>query len=195
MTGMKCFQRFLPRTPVPGCLGGEDDGSLADYCVWIDGDFNSGSPPTPKPTAKPSPEPTQVADDIPPEIDCDSYDVNYNRMCKRNSCCENPRSSSLFCHEEYAVLGDAVPSACYHCCMEEMGENKIVGPAPEEHPEIEKTIGCESIENPERMCKEGSCCDESGKDTNWCEEQYGLHRRHIESICVSLLVGSEAASY
>ena len=191
-SGMRCFQRFLPRTKVPGCSGGEDDASLADYCVWADG---RTPVPTKVPSAAPSAAPTISStekevdtdievDAVPPQISCDDYDVNYNRMCKENSCCENPRSSSLFCHEEYAVLGDAVASACYHCCEEQNGVPKIAGPPPDDHPDdIQKTIGCDEIENPERMCKDGSCCDAEGSTTNWCEEQYGLHFEHIASIC------------
>eukprot|EP00980_Cylindrotheca_fusiformis_P003621 scaffold814_cov100-Cylindrotheca_fusiformis.AAC.3 len=30
-----CFQRGGPYEPVPGCLGGETDGTLSDYCVHI----------------------------------------------------------------------------------------------------------------------------------------------------------------
>lgn len=31
--GLMCFQRFSPKTPVPGCAGGDKDSSLMDYCV------------------------------------------------------------------------------------------------------------------------------------------------------------------
>jgi len=31
--GLYCFQRHAGGDPVPGCLGGEDDQSTADYCV------------------------------------------------------------------------------------------------------------------------------------------------------------------
>lgn len=108
-------------------------------------------------------------------------------MCKQDSCCDNPWSSSLFCHKEYLKLGDAVESACYHCCTEEDGGPKETGPAPVENPDFAQLVSCDTTENPERMCKEDSCCEASGSHTDWCQEQYALfpNDNEIASICVS----------
>jgi hypothetical protein len=45
-----CFQRNANK-PVPGCLGGENDSSLTDYCIYP----NGGSQPNPSPTPPPAP--------------------------------------------------------------------------------------------------------------------------------------------
>jgi hypothetical protein len=297
--GFKCFQRYMPNIAVPGCIGGESDDSLADYCIVDEAAISYSSPtnppvpppttapvpapttapvpapttapvpapttapvpvpttapvpapttapvpapttapvpapttapvpapttapvpapttaPVPAPTTAPVPAPTTVPVPaptavpvaarnpvpapvpaptpgptlgVPPPISCDedsAYpDVNFYRMCKDDSCCQNPRSSSEFCHESYILLGDAVDSACHHCCLEENGVAKEVGQPNVEHPDIPQTIACDQVDQPDRWCKATSCCEASGADTSWCEEQYALFPNDIDSICVS----------
>jgi hypothetical protein len=42
LPGLVCFQREATRQTVPGCLGGEEDESLTDYCVYAESDGVSG---------------------------------------------------------------------------------------------------------------------------------------------------------
>ena len=153
--------------------------------------------PTPKPykeqqtvnpTSVPVKDPVKEAAStgVPPKINCKGYaGSNVNRMCKADSCCENPRSSSDFCFEQYAIFGDDIESACYHCCNEKNGSPKIIGPDAPVNPNIPKTIGCDKLERPERMCKKNSCCSEKGAKSNWCSQQNALHPDQLPSICVS----------
>ena len=70
------------------------------------------------------------------------------RLIVDNNSPLHTRSSSTFCHESYDILGDAVESACHHCCLEEeAGEAKAVGPGPVVNPDIEKTAECHVPEN------------------------------------------------
>lgn len=203
--GLKCFQRYFANLTVPGCEGGERDPTLTDYCVlegYIDGTLSES--PTAAPTigattAAPieariesttdAPSATTDvpadADDIPPFISCDTYpNVNFYRMCKKDSCCESPRSSTEFCHESYATLGDDVESACHHCCEEKQGAAKKVGPDALVNFDIAPIIGCDAVFEPDRTCR--GCCDESGQNSEFCQQQYGRYsQEEIESICVS----------
>eukprot|EP00934_Nitzschia_sp_Nitz4_P001807 Nitzschia sp. Nitz4//scaffold177_size45885//17105//21005//NITZ4_007204-RA/size45885-augustus-gene-0.5-mRNA-1//-1//CDS//3329539052//1807//frame0 len=138
--------------------------------------------PTYYPTAFPTENSTFV---IPPEITCADYsNVNFKRMCKDDSCCSDPRSSSAFCHESYAKLGDdLVESACYHCCIEERGEPMLAGPAPEEHPDVPNVYNCDDHNEINRMCKEDSCCDDPDS-SSWCRDEVALLTTdQFESIC------------
>lgn len=108
-SGLVCFQRFTPNTPVPGCRGGDSDSSLMDYCVI--GQNDEPTPPLVVPATTMTPvgplvpavvstttSPTSVAvpvnfvpvpesqlvsrNDVPPPIDCSAYpDVNFKRFC------------------------------------------------------------------------------------------------------------------
>ncbi|KAG7370840.1 Eukaryotic-type carbonic anhydrase [Nitzschia inconspicua] len=99
--GLVCFQRFLPFTAVPGCLGGATDISLMDYCITdptLMTTSNSTDSPTPitstdspiesNPTASPSLDisvsdnettAVDILDDVivgrtdPPPVDCQAY--------------------------------------------------------------------------------------------------------------------------
>ena len=200
--GLICFQRSGPEQAVPFCSGGETDRTITDYCT-VDAtlrpsDSGTSSPtkfpePTPEPSVAPvttlapsTPAPSTIEEgSLPPPINCDDYEANYFRMCKENSCCESTRSSGNFCHESYYILGDAVESACHHCCIEVNGFPKVAGPAHEENPIIGPNyFNCSALENSERMCKDNSCCD--GSRSEWCESQFDLYPNEIENICVSL---------
>lgn len=125
---------------------------------------------------------------IPPVVSCDAFPgVNFFRMCKQDSCCTNPRSTTEFCHESYDLLGDATASACYHCCLSEQGEAKQVGPAPAENAAIPQLLQCSDVDQPNRICNQGSsCCDSTGAQTSFCQESYAKYSpEEMESICVS----------
>lgn len=131
---------------------------------------------------------TSVASGVPPPISCDQHtDVNFLRMCRQDSCCTNPRSTTEFCHESYRLLGDNVASACYHCCLEQQGKAETVGPPPVVNPDIPKLLECDAVDQPDRMCRPNSCCTENGKRSSFCQEQYAKYSHdEIESICVSI---------
>ena len=177
--GLRCFQRDFPNQTVPGCKGGENESTLTDYCV-VNETMDQGK------SAATRSEPQVLL----PPINCTAYDANYLRMCKDESCCSDPRSSSSFCHSQYSILGDVVESACHYCCLEEIGLARTIGPAAAENPNIAKTIACDEATTAFRMCKDGSCCDEAGSTTSWCREQYASFPSDIESICVSNCVVS-----
>jgi len=296
--GLVCYQRYLPNTAIPGCIGGGSDPTLTDYCI-IDTaatpspvtPFSATLPPsvnTPAPassapvtsapvtsspvTASPvtsapatdapvaaapvspapaspapvspapvspapispapvSPAPTTPAPvtpapvtpapatpapvtsapvtsptppPTPPAITCGDYpDANFFRMCKDNSCCQNPRSTSEFCEETYALLGGAVESACHFCCIEERGFSLQVGPGPGSSPVspspvaapmtpapvqtssgVPPEITCDAYDvNYYRMCKDDSCCQSPRSNSQFCHETYFTLGDAAESAC------------
>lgn len=50
-----------------------------------------------------------------PPIDCTLVSHPF-RICKATSCCNEERSTSLYCQDVYATYGDAMGSICWHCC-------------------------------------------------------------------------------
>jgi Eukaryotic-type carbonic anhydrase len=121
------------------------------------------------------------ADSVPAEIQCDAYNVSFSRMCASSDpCCGSIRSDTSFCWSTYDTLGDAVQSACYHCCDTPM----LVGPAAPEKPGLPKAIRCSDNENPHRLCKENSCCSNPRSTSSFCQETYAtLGDDVIEQLC------------
>lgn len=145
--------------------------------------------PTASPTSSPTLAPTEVLQSIPPEIQCSDYNVDYSRLCYgTHPCCDNPRGDSSYCWDMYENVfpGSLIESACYHCCA---GENKIVGPANDIHPEHGKTIQCSSRDiNPGRWCKDepGSCCNNPRSyDSFYCREKVypNFSSDLLEEVC------------
>lgn len=195
--GLECYQRYEQNENVPGCSGGNLDDSLADYCAPIGSTTQPTAPsPTEKPTADPSKAPTSnptpgrfQTNGVPPAIDCRSEgfdDVNFNRMCKEDSCCSNPRKEGGFCEKMYTILGDSVESACHHCCIESpaAGFPREVGPTAAVNPNIPKTVVCDNVGEVYKTCKADSCCD-GGENSKFCKGQFALYPNDMESICVS----------
>ena len=50
-----------------------------------------------------------------PPIDC-TLVSNPFRICKPTSCCNQVRSTTLYCQDVYATYGDAMGSTCWYCC-------------------------------------------------------------------------------
>jgi hypothetical protein len=205
--GLVCFQRFLPMTGVPGCLGGESDTSLMDFCIQ---DPTKVSAPTATLTQTNAPSVaaivvpatptvptvsdvtvsrTDAPGGVPPPIDCSAYSalgVNLSRLCKADpfECCQNPRSSSNYCHEIYRIFGDDIYSACHHCCLqEERQEALVVGPPNTPKPGLAPYESCDTLENTARLCKAESCCDVGFDNTGYCQSQWAAHRGNVEAIC------------
>eukprot|EP00751_Fragilariopsis_kerguelensis_P000500 CAMPEP_0170807906 /NCGR_PEP_ID=MMETSP0733-20121128/33063_1 /TAXON_ID=186038 /ORGANISM="Fragilariopsis kerguelensis, Strain L26-C5" /LENGTH=983 /DNA_ID=CAMNT_0011163205 /DNA_START=740 /DNA_END=3691 /DNA_ORIENTATION=- len=203
--GLVCFQRFTPTTPVPGCVGGDSDASLMDYCIIGKSDIPplvltaTAIPPIVTPVPTPVPVPvifTPVPDsqlirrnDIPPIIDCSAYsEVNFQRFCDNDHqdwCCKDIRSNSNYCHQNYGMFGDDIDSACYHCCQEENGETYEVGPPNDAKPGLVPYTNsqCAELDNSARLCKAESCCDPEYADTQYCAEQRAKHPGDFERIC------------
>jgi len=208
--GLVCFQRFTPRTAVPGCIGGQDDSSLMDYCVI---DTSGATIPAlvieaeiPVSTEVPRPNPAQVVNlvpisesqlasrnDLPPPVDCQAYSdkgVNLNRFCDNDHvdmCCKSPRSDSNYCHSNYGIFGDDIYSVCHHCCQEVRGEAHDIGQpnAPKEGLEPFTNEQCAELDNSARICKENSCCDPEYAGTQYCQKQISRNARNWERICWS----------
>ncbi|KAL3909150.1 MAG: hypothetical protein SGILL_008201 [Bacillariaceae sp.] len=205
--GLVCFQRFLPMTAVPGCAGGKEDTSLMDFCIR---DPNAPATEAPAPTEAPAlvvPSPGGTPpglDDVvvgrtePVSVDCQKHGVlNIARMCfGTDPCCQNPRSASNFCHEMYDVWGDEMDSACHHCCMEtDRQEHLEVGPPNDPHPDgLVPYESCDALANTARLCKANSCCDEGFADTDYCNEQWALHRGDVTRICWTCCFPSKSYS-
>lgn len=62
-------------------------------------------------------DPAPILSSMPKTIQCSSIDNPY-RLCKPNSCCSNPRSSSRFCAAVYDQYGDDMEQVCHYCCSE-----------------------------------------------------------------------------
>jgi hypothetical protein len=200
--GLVCFQRFTPKTPVPGCIGGVSDTSLMDYCVI---DRRSTTTTTPVPTTTPIvvPVPDLVAvpdsssiirnsDGAPPPIDCKVYannGVNIDRFCDndhQDMCCQSPRSNSNYCHQNYDIFGADLKSACHHCCLEDRNEAFVVGDANAEKVGLEPFTNkqcSEDVDNAARICKAKSCCDPDYSDTQYCRKQMEKHGDDWQRIC------------
>ena len=216
--GLKCFQRFGPFKAVPGCVGGDTDSSLMDFCV-VDETFVKEEPviETPIVVQPPVPAPTEVnqtvpdsvtidavdvvdvpdiasstQQGIPPSIDCQMYrelGVNMDRFCDNDHhdmCCQSPRSSSNYCHENYGILGDAVESACHHCCLEENNEAYVVGlenPLKDGLERFTSQQCATEVDNTARICKPKGCCDPAHSDSQFCRQQKFKHGNDWERIC------------
>lgn len=200
--GLVCFQRFLPQTAVPGCIGGELDSSLMDFCILaseaapsVPGDATSApveatpvpadvtsAPVAPGETAPPVASPTS---DVPPPIDCDAY--QGDRICgfDEDACCQDPRSSSSYCHGVYAFAGNDIYSACHHCCLEDSrGEALKVGPPNEIRDDLEPYEECDSLSNSARLCKEGGCCEDESAETEYCQGEFNdIGLENVQRVC------------
>ncbi|KAG7349099.1 peptidoglycan-binding domain protein [Nitzschia inconspicua] len=72
MEGLKCFQRDA-NDAVPGCSGGEQDGTVSDYCIRLE-DFaeeTSGRVPSAIPPSVPSSHPSSIPSTAPSSIPSD----------------------------------------------------------------------------------------------------------------------------
>jgi hypothetical protein len=209
--GLVCFQRFKSNTQVPGCIGGDNDSTLMDYCIIDQRSIPlppplvvpaTTIPPVAAPIAAPVSAPVPATfvpvpasqlvsrTDIPPPIECSSYSdlVNFQRFCDndhQDMCCKSPRSDSNYCHENYGIFGDDIYSACHHCCQQERGEAHEVGPPNEAKPGLEPYTECAALDNSARLCKAESCCDPDYADTQYCREQMAQHPGDFERICWS----------
>ena len=213
--GLYCYQRFTPNVEVPGCIGGDSEKSLMDFCAVDNRDKSEKpevvipvvviAPPAPAPTELNRNVPDSIPDivsvpdissstqqGIPPPIDCQMYKdlgVKMDRFCDndhRDFCCQSPRSSSNFCHENYDRFGDAIRSACHHCCLEERNEAYIVGLKPQEKPGLEvytSKMCADNVDNTARICKPESCCDPLFSDTRYCRQEKAKHGDDWERIC------------
>jgi len=105
-------------------------------------------------------------------------DVNYERMCKDDGCCQNPRQAGNFCHGIYEKFGDDMPFACNRCCE----TPKDVGPPAPDHP-VYPRIQCSNIpQSTSRICKSGGCCDDS--NGTWCQILRAKYtKEEMSSIC------------
>jgi len=220
--GLKCFQRFTPNKIVPGCIGGDEDGSLMDYCV-IDRSTSEDTAdeatkqtlppvvlpapvpvsvtvaPVPAPLPDSTPDFVAIPDNasitkrgIPPKIDCAAYEalgVNIDRFCDndhKDMCCQAPRSSSNYCHENYGLFGDDLASACHHCCLEDRNEAYVVGPANPVKPELEIFTNeqcANEVDNTARICRDRGCCNPEYSDTRFCQGEIAKHGDDWERIC------------
>lgn len=119
------------------------------------------------------------------DFDCSSYSVSYERMCESaNPCCEAKRSDSDFCWDLYENIfpGDLIYTACNECCQ---GGPRTIGPPTPERDDLPKTIQCSSIENPYRMCKSDSCCENPRSTSSYCLDVYDTFGESMEELCVS----------
>ena len=131
-----------------------------------------------------TPAPTNRGSSPPPAIDCQAYQaqgVNMSRFCRNDhpdSCCQDPRSNSNYCHENYALLGDDVQSACHHCCLDVRNETHIVGEPnePKDGLEVFTNDQCAKlVDNTARICRNNSCCNPKYENTNYCQSQISKH--------------------
>ena len=201
--GLICHRRD-PNEAVPGCTGGEENGKETSFCVFDP--FGEGynlqqvNASTGNPTKTASPTMTQLdpkpvirnSDSVPPNIDCKAYEdngVNMNRFCDnghQDMCCQSPRSNSNYCHENYEIFGDALKSACHHCCLEERNEAYDVGDANVEKVGLELFTNkqcAEDVDNAARICKAKSCCDPDYSDTRHCRQEMEKHKDDWQRIC------------
>jgi len=217
--GLVCFQRFLPNTVVPGCIGGDTDSSLMDYCVIDTSSDATAQLPVPEsvtlsvPVPAPNPVPAQdlvsisqssssstIRQIVPPKIDCEVYadqGVNFNRFCDndhQDMCCKDPRSDSNYCHKNYGIFGDHLKSACHHCCLETRGESHAVGNENAVKDGLTPFTNeqCSTLDNSARVCKDKSCCEPQYADTQYCRQQISKNAENWESICWSCCHPSKA---
>jgi hypothetical protein len=94
---------------------GEDNVASACYhcCLKETGQAKCAAPSAPERA------------DLPKTIQCSEYD-DTRRMCKPDSCCSNPRSSSSFCQMKYATFSDNTMKQICHYCS---GTPQEVGPS------------------------------------------------------------------
>lgn len=115
----------------------------------------------------------------PPPFQCSDVRVNYNRLCVTAACCGPTRQATDICHTAYSFFGqEAMESLCWHCC----DEPKVLPPAHPDH-EVFPRIDCARVDNPHRICKPTSCCNEERNDNIYCNGVYAEYGDMINSIC------------
>lgn len=141
------------------------------------------STPTMVPVAPSSPAPVSTPTGNSGVVVCSDYNghptINMDRICKDNSCCENPRSATDHCHSIYKFFGDNMEDVCSSCCS----TPKEVGPKTQAHGTY-PDIDCTAIENPFRMCKPNSCCELGASSSSYCSDTFNsIGDLGMASVC------------
>jgi len=142
--------------------------------------------PAQAPTRRPVQSPTQVItppsspSGAEPPIKCLDYKederINMNRICKNGGCCDSVKSASEHCHFVYSFFGGNMGEICTDCCQKELA------PPPPSH-DTHQPIDCSTIDNPLRICKPSSCCEEKKSNSFYCRRTYRKYGDTIGSIC------------
>ena len=154
-------------------------------------DLRSPSPTTPDSLIGPSSSPSGPASSMTPAttapvmtspVDCSDYnghlDINLYRICKDGGCCDPVRSSTDHCHVAYTFFGNSMVSVCSECCS----PSKELAPAPPPH-SMYPQIDCAAVENPFRICKPTSCCNEVRSTSAYCVDIYETYGDMMGSVC------------
>lgn len=154
---------------------------------------------------------SEVDSTIPPPIDCLDLGDVIDRMCfSEDPCCTTPRTNTVFCGNIYDNIfpGDAMKSACYHCCATPLtvGDVEIVVPGvadvssdmPSDIPTTapNSSITTDIVPPPidcgndqtliNRMCSSTDpCCGSPRSDTMFCWNIYDnvFPGEQIKSAC------------
>eukprot|EP00548_Thalassiothrix_antarctica_P003227 CAMPEP_0194129910 /NCGR_PEP_ID=MMETSP0152-20130528/1095_1 /TAXON_ID=1049557 /ORGANISM="Thalassiothrix antarctica, Strain L6-D1" /LENGTH=886 /DNA_ID=CAMNT_0038824291 /DNA_START=312 /DNA_END=2973 /DNA_ORIENTATION=- len=172
---------------------GDQIGSICWYCCSQPKEVDPSlltikNPPQTRPTPAQAPtrRPTQVIVPPPspssaePPIKCPNYKkdekINMDRICKVGGCCDSVRSASEHCHFVYSLFGGNMGEICTGCCMKELA------PPPPLH-NTHRWIDCSTIDNPLRICKSSSCCEEKKSNSRFCKRNYKRYGDTMGSIC------------
>ncbi|GAX10104.1 hypothetical protein FisN_3Lh293 [Fistulifera solaris] len=150
---------------------------------------------------------SEVNNTIPPPIDCLNLGDVIDRMClSEDPCCTSPRTNTVFCDNIYDNIfpGDAMKSACYHCCPTPLtvGDAELTASSGSDMPSDIPTTAPGSVLVPgaipppidcgsdntliERMCSSNDpCCGAPRSDTMFCWNIYDnvFPGEQIKSAC------------
>jgi Eukaryotic-type carbonic anhydrase len=143
-------------------------------------------PVAPVPVLVADPAPVSIVTNVPvteiPQIQCDAWNINFQRVCSsEESCCGSVRSDTAYCWGIYDQLGDGMEAACFRCC----DPPQTVGPMAPVLDDLPLTIQCAELENiPNRMCKQDSCCSDPRSGSDYCKDQYNTFSNdELKQIC------------
>jgi Eukaryotic-type carbonic anhydrase len=115
-------------------------------------------------------------------VQCDAWDINFDRMCLSDDpCCGDVRSDTAYCWGIYDLLGSAVEAVCNDCCE----TPQAIGPAAPVLDDLPLQLQCSALDNiPHRMCKTDSCCSDPRSESGYCRSQYhAFNDNELAQIC------------
>jgi Eukaryotic-type carbonic anhydrase len=138
--------------------------------------------PIPAVFITPSPVVAAVVSTVPQPVQCDAWDINFDRMCQSDDpCCGDVRSDTAYCLGIYDQLGSAAEAVCHNCCE----SPQSLGPAAPVLDDLPLQIQCSSLDNiAHRMCKTDSCCSDPRSESEYCRSQYhAFNDNELAQIC------------
>jgi hypothetical protein len=181
--GLVCFQRFLPMTAVPGCVGGDKDTSLMDFCIQ--------DPTAPVPTKVPGAVSTEVpaapgavATEVPAAPGAVSTQAPATPGAVSTQAPAAPGAVTTLAPAAPGAITTQAPALVIPTPGVSSPELDDVVIGRTEPPPINCQAYRDQQHNINRMCfGSDSCCSNPRSSSNFCHEMYNVFGADIESAC------------